>query len=813
MATNVDKAPVFDQQVDAEPLEIEIVDPESVTIGPVTIDFNKHQEEESDFGDNLAEILDEGYLESLASELIGEYTDDLNSRKDWETTIQEGMDLLGLKVEERSEPWEGACGITHPMLTEAVVRYQAEMIMETVPASGPVRTKVLGKETREKLDAADRVENDMNYKLMNEMPEWRTEQERLYWSQPLMGSAFKKVYYDPSLGRQVSVFIPADDLVVSYGETSLQSAQRITHRMRKNKNEIRKLQVSGFYRDIDLGDPPRDVANLQKKRNELTGIDAINDTRYRLLEIHTYLDLEGYEDKDEDGEETGIALPYVVTINEGNNEILAIRRNWKEDDEFKQARMHFVHYPYITGFGFYGFGLLHLIGGHARGATSLLRQLVDAGTLANLPGGLKARGLRIIGDDTPISPGEFRDVDVPGGSIRDNILPLPYKEPSQTLSVLLNTIVEEGRRFASISDMKVSDMSSQAPVGTTLAILERTLKVMSAVQARVHYAMKEEFKLLASIIRDFTPEEYDYEVEDAPRQVKQSDYDHTDIIPISDPNASTMSQRIVQYQAALQLAQGAPQIYDLPELHRQMLQTLNIKNIDKLVPTSDDIKPKDPVSENMALMVGKPVKAFAYQDHEAHIQTHMAMMQDPKIQQVAGQSPLYQQMMTAAQAHIAEHIGFAYKQHIEEQIGAPLPGDEEQLPEDVEYQVSQLIAAAAQKLLQNNQAEAQQQQNAQAQQDPVVQQAMKELELKQQEIQRKAQKDQAEIALRAKEIELRTQVERERIQTQATTAERQAKARMADSQANRVSNELLTGVKLGAEMSNERTRVPQQKIK
>jgi hypothetical protein len=583
--------------------------------------------------------------------------------------------------------------------------------------------------------------------------------------------------------------------------------------MRKNKNEIRKLQVSGFYRDIDLGDPPRDVANLQKKRNELTGIDAINDTRYRLLEIHAYLDLEGHEDKDEDGEETGIALPYVVTINEGNNEILAIRRNWKEDDEFKQARMHFVHYPYITGFGFYGFGLLHLIGGHARGATSLLRQLVDAGTLANLPGGLKARGLRIIGDDTPISPGEFRDVDVPGGSIRDNILPLPYKEPSQTLSVLLNTIVEEGRRFASISDMKVSDMSSQAPVGTTLAILERTLKVMSAVQARVHYAMKEEFKLLATIIRDFTPEEYDYEVEDAPRQVKQSDYDHTDIIPVSDPNAATMSQRIVQYQAALQLAQGAPQIYDLPELHRQMLQTLNIKNIDKLVPTSDDIKPKDPVSENMALMVGKPVKAFAYQDHEAHIKTHMAMLQDPKIQEVAGQSPLYQQMMTAAQAHLAEHLGFGYKQHIEEQIGAPLPGDEEQLPEDVEYQVSQLIAAAAEKLLQKNQAEAQQQQNEQAQQDPVVQQAMKELELKEQEIQRKAQKDQAEIALRTKEIEMRNQLERERIQTQASIAEKQTQARMADSKANRVSNELLTGVKLGAEISNERTRVSQQKVK
>jgi hypothetical protein len=800
---------------DAEPIEIEIENPDSVTIGvgPVEIILEPDSEtEENEFDDNLAEYLDEGYMQSLASELIGDYTEDLNSRKDWETTIQEGMDLLGLKVEERSEPWEGACGITHPMLTESVVRYQAEMIMETVPASGPVRTKVLGKETPEKVEAARRVEDDMNYRMMEEMPEWRTEQERLYWSQPLMGSAFKKVYYDPSLGRQVSMFIPADDLIVSYGETSLQSAQRITHRMRKNKNEIRKLQVSDFYRDIDLGDPPRDVANLQKKRNELTGIDSINDTRYRLLEIHTYLDLEGYEDE-KDGEKTGIALPYVVTINEGNQEILAIRRNWREDDPLKQARMHFVHYPYITGFGFYGFGLLHLIGGHARGATSLLRQLVDAGTLANLPGGLKSRGLRIIGDDTPISPGEFRDVDVPGGSIRDNILPLPYKEPSQTLLTLLGTIVEEGRRFAAISDMKVSDMSSQAPVGTTLAILERTLKVMSAVQARVHYAMKEEFKLLASIIRDFTPEEYDYDVDDAPRLVKQSDYDNTDIIPVSDPNAATMSQRIVQYQAALQLAQGAPQIYDLPELHRQMLNTLNIKNVDKLVPTTDDLKPKDPVSENMALMVGKPVKAFGYQDHEAHIKTHMAMLQDPKIQQTAGQSPMFQQMMTAAQAHIAEHIGFAYKQHIEEQIGAPLPSDDEQLPEDIEYQVSKLIAAAAERLLQTNQSEAQQQQNAQAQQDPIVQQAMKELELKEQEIQRKAQKDQADIALKAEDMKLKDARERERIQTQAETAAMAAQAKMADTKANLDSKGLLAGLKLGAEAVNGRNGLSNQTTK
>lgn len=806
---------ILPEVTDAEPIEIEIENPDSVTvgIGPVEIVLEPEPKyEENEFESNLAEILDESYLESIASELVSEYTEDLNSRKDWETTIQEGMDLLGLKVEERAEPWEGACGITHPMLTEAVVRYQAEMIMETVPASGPVRTKVIGKETPEKVDAAQRVENDMNHRLMDEMPEWRTEQERLYWSQPLMGSAFKKVYYDPSLGRQVSMFVPADDLIVSYGETSLQSAQRITHRMRKNKNEIRKLQVSGFYRDVELGDPPRDVANLQKKRNELTGIDSLNDTRYRLLEIHTYLDLEGYEDE-KDGKKTGIALPYVVTINEGNNEILAIRRNWREDDPLKQARMHFVHYPYITGFGFYGFGLLHLIGGHARGATSLLRQLVDAGTLANLPGGLKSRGLRIIGDDTPISPGEFRDVDVPGGSIRDNILPLPYKEPSQTLSQLLGVIVEEGRRFASISDLKVSDMSSQAPVGTTLAILERTLKVMSAVQARVHYAMKEEFKLLSAIIRDFTPEEYDYDVDDAPRLVKQSDYDNTDIIPVSDPNAATMSQRIVQYQAALQLAQGAPQIYDLPELHRQMLNTLNIKNVDKLIPTADDMKPKDPVSENMALMTGKPVKAFGYQDHEAHIATHMAMLQDPKMQQIAGQSPLYQQMMTAAQAHIAEHIGFAYKQHIEEQIGAPLPGDKEQLPEDVEFQVSKLIAVAAERLLAKDQAEVQQQQNEQAMQDPIVQQAIKELELKQMEIERKVEKDRAEIALRGQDMQLKDARERERIQAQTQNAVISAQAKMADTKANLTSKEFLEGMKMGAESVNERNRVPAQEVK
>lgn len=802
----IDKQPVFDE-MESEPIEIEIVDPESVTIGMDGMEITLEKEEETaeDFDVNLAEYLDEGYMESLANTLIGEYNDDLNSRKDWETTIQEGMDLLGLRLEERAEPWEGACGITHPMVSEAVVRYQAEMIMETVPAQGPVKTQVIGKETKEKNDAAERVSNDMNYRLMNQMVEWRSEQERLYWSQCLMGSAFKKVYYDPNLGRQVSAFVPADDLIINYGATSLETSERITHRMRKSKNDIRKLQVAGFYRDIDLGDPPRDVNTLQKKRNELEGVDAVNDTRYRLLEIHTYLDLEGYEDE-KDGEPTGIALPYVVTINESNREVLSIRRNWKEDDELHQARIHFVHYPYITGFGFYGFGLLHLIGGHARGATSLLRQLVDAGTLSNLPGGLKARGLRIIGDDTPIAPGEFRDVDVPGGSIRDNILPLPYKEPSQTLSMLLNTIVEEGRRFASISDMKVSDMSSQAPVGTTLAILERTLKVMSAVQARVHYSLKQEFKLLAQIIRDYTPEEYSYEVEGEPRYIKQSDYDQTDIIPVSDPNAATMSQRIVQYQAALQLASTAPQIYDLPNLHKQMLNTLGIKNVDKLVPTADDLKPKDPVSENMAIMVMKPVKAFAYQDHEAHLQTHMSFIQDPKLQQIAGQAPMFQQVMAAAQAHIAEHIGFIYRRQIEEMIGAPLPDPDEPLPEDVEYQMSGVIAQAAQKLLQKDMSEVQQQQNQQAMQDPIIQQAMKELQIKETEVQAKMQRDQAEIALKAEEIRLRDERERERIASQERIAGANIGAKAASTVATNATKEQIAGAKIGLDAAKNRTR-------
>jgi len=809
MATNVENMALPSDDMEVEPIEIEIEDPESISIGIGGIELMLEPEpetEENEFDVNLAEYLQEGYLQSLSSELTGEYRDDLNSRKDWETTIQEGMDLLGLRLEERAEPWEGACGITHPMLSEAVVRYQAEMIMETVPAQGPVKTQVIGKETKDKLDAAERVGNDMNYRLMNQMVEWRTEQERLYWSQCLMGSAFKKVYFDPNLNRQVSLFVPADDIIVSYGASSLETSERITHRMRKTKNEIRKLQVAGFYRDIDLGDPPRDVHNIQKKKNEIEGIDAVNDSRYRLLEIHTYLDLEGYEDVDEDGEHTGIALPYIVTINEGNSEILSIRRNWKEDDDLKQARMHFVHYPYINGFGFYGFGLLHLIGGHARGATGLLRQLVDAGTLSNLPGGLKARGLRIIGDDTPIAPGEWRDVDVPGGAIRDNILPLPYKEPSQTLAGLLNTIVEEGRRFASISDMKVSDMSSQAPVGTTLAILERTLKVMSAVQARVHYALKQEFKLLAQIIRDYTSEEYSYDVEGESRYVKQSDYDHTDIIPVSDPNAATMSQRIVQYQAALQLASTAPQIYDLPNLHKQMLNTLGIKNVDKLVPTADDMKPKDPVSENMAIMVMKPVKAFAYQDHEAHLTTHMAFIQDPKLQQIAGQAPMFQQVMAAAQAHIAEHIGFIYRRQIEEQIGAPLPDPDEPLPEDIEYQMSAVIAQAASKLLQKDQAEVQQQQNQQAMQDPIVMQAMKELQIKETEVQAKMQRDQAEISLKAEEIRLRDERERERIASQERIAGANVGARAASTIVNNASKEQIAGAKIGIEAGKNRAR-------
>jgi len=735
-------------------IEIEIEDPEEVTIKMGGLEIEIDPDAEDDFYENLASKIDPNELQSLGNTLLEDIRSDIDSRKDWEKTYKEGLTLLGLQYEERTEPWEGACGVFHPMITEAVVRFQSETIMETFPAAGPVKTKILGKETREKEDAAARVKHDMNYELTERMPEFRMEHERMLWNLPATGSAFKKVYYDPSLQRQTSIFVPAEDVIVPYGASSLDTAERATHRMYKTKNEIRKLQVAGFYEDIELGDPPKTKNDIQERKDKETGLNSLNDDRFLLYESHVNLDLLGYEDE-EDGEPTGIAIPYVVTLMAHSGEVLSVRRNFYEDDETKAKRDHFVHYVYIPGFGFYGFGLFHLIGGFAKSATSIMRQLVDAGTLSNLPGGLKSRGLRIKGDDTPISPGEFRDVDIGSGALRDNILPLPYKEPSATLYQLLGTIVEEGRRFAATADMKVSDMSAQAPVGTTLAILERMLKVMSAVQARVHYAFKRELQLLAAIIRDYTDDTYDYEPEEGTKHAKKSDYDMVEIIPVSDPNAATMSQRVVQYQAVVQLSQTAPQIYNMPELHRQMLETLGIKNAAKLVPTEDDQKPVDPVTENMNVLKGKPVKAFLYQDHEAHISVHTSAMQDPQMAALIGQNPKAQMMFAAMQAHIAEHVGFAYRNQIEQQLGIPLPSPEDELPEALELQVSRLTAEAARRVLANSQAQAAQQKIQQDAQDPVLQMQQQEMQIKQAEVQRKAQKDQLDAQIKQAELQLK----------------------------------------------------------
>ena len=737
MATNIDKALYQQPQgIDElgeqeEPIEIEIIDPEEVNIH--------------------------------AGDLAGDIENDKNSRKDWEKAYTEGLKLLGLQYEERTEPWNGASGVFHPMITEAVVRFQSETITETFPAQGPVRTKILGKQTPQKQEAAMRVEFDMNYELTEVMREFRPEHERMLWSLPATGSAFKKVYYDPSLGRQVSMFIPAEDIILPYGATDLDTCYRVTHVMRKTKNEIVKLQKAGFYRDVELPDASREQTNIQKAKDKETGFSDLNDERYIIFECHVDLDLNGYEDKDGDGEETGIALPYVVTLIKGTNEVLAIRRNWKEDDELRLKRQHFVHYQYIPGFGAYGFGLFHLIGGFAKSATSIMRQLVDAGTLSNLPGGLKSRGLRIKGDDTPIQPGEFRDVDIGSGALRDNILPLPYKEPSGVLYQLLGTIVEEGRRFAATADMKVSDMSAQAPVGTTLALLERQLKVMSAVQARLHYSFKQELQLLAGLIRDYTDPEYDYDPDKSTRRAKQEDYNHVDIIPVSDPNAATMSQRVVQYQAVIQMAQMAPDIYDLPQLHRQMLEVLGIKDADKLVPLPDDQKPKDPVSENMAALKLEPLKAFFYQDHESHIKVHTMAMQDPIVMQLIGQNPKAPQIQAAMQAHIAEHVGFGYRQKIEQQLGMPLPPADEKLPPQIEVALSGMMAQAAQQVLQQNQQQAQQQQAQQQAQDPVLKMQQQDLQIRQQEVQIKQQ----ETQIKDKEVTGKLAIEEKKLQMDA----------------------------------------------
>jgi hypothetical protein len=765
MATNIDKAlyqnpiGIEEAALNEEPIEIEIVDPEEVNIHAGGLDIHMEPGEPSieDFDANLAEFIDDAALQSLAGDLDDDIDNDLGSRKDWEKAYTEGLKLLGLQYEERTEPWNGACGVFHPMITEAVVRFQSEAITETFPAQGPVRTKIIGKQTPEKQAASVRVENDLNYELTEVMKEFRPEHERMLWSLPATGSAFKKVYFDPSLGRQVSMFIPAEDMVLPYGATDLDTCYRVTHVMRKTKSEIVKLQQAGFYREVEIGDPDKSQSDIQKAKDKETGFSANDDERYTLYECHVDLviDQDPCCDMDDDGEAVGITLPYVVTMIKGTNTVLAIRRNWKEDDELRLKRQHFVHYQYIPGFGAYGFGLFHLIGGYAKSATSIMRQLVDAGTLSNLPGGLKARGLRIKGDDTPISPGEWRDVDVASGQIRDSILPLPYKEPSAVLSGLMDKIVEEGRRFAATADMKVSDMSAQAPVGTTLALLERQLKVMSAVQARMHYTLKQELNLLADIIKDYTDDEYDYEPDsDAPRKAKQSDYAHIDIIPVSDPNAATMSQRVVQYQAVIQMAQMAPEIYDLPKLHRGMLEVLGVKNADKLVPLPDDQKPRDPVSENTAVLKSEPVKAFFHQDHEAHIKVHTSIMQDPIVQQLMGQNPKAQQMMAAMQAHIAEHVGFAYRQKIEQQLGMPLPPEDEKLPPEIETALSGMMAQAAQQVLMQSQAQAAQAQAQQQAQDPVIQLQQQELAIKQQDTQTKAQKVHGDLALAEKRLQI-----------------------------------------------------------
>jgi hypothetical protein len=817
MATNIDKgaysAPQGLEELAAalphpDEIEIEIEDPESVAItaGGMTIEIEPGDEHDDEFNANLADEMSEGDLTELASELLGDYETDLDSRKDWLNTYADGIELLGMKVEDRTEPWPGACAVYHPLLAEAVVKFQADTMMETFPAAGPVKTVIVGKQTKEKEEAATRVRDDMNYQLTEGMPEYRPEHERMLWGLGLSGNAFKKVYYDPSLERQVAIYVPAEDIVVPYGASSLQTAPRVTHVMRKTENELRKLQVAGFYRDIELGEPSHTIDDVEKRIAEKMGFNATMDDRFKVIEMHVDVDLPGYEDVDKDGEPTGIALPYVITIEKGTSEVLAIRRNWDPEDKTKQKRQHFVHYPYIPGFGFYAFGLIHLIGAAAKSGTMLLRQLVDAGTLSNLPGGFKSRGLRIKGDDTPIAPAEFRDVDVPSGTIRDNILPLPYKEPSQVLQSLMNQIITEGRSFANAADMQVSDMSSQSPVGTTLAILERTLKVMSAVQARIHYAMKQEFKLLAGIIRDYTPDDYAYEPEEGESNAKKSDYDMVEVIPVSDPNSATMAQKVVQYQAVMQMAQACPQIYDLPELNKQMLEVLGIKNIGKLIPATDNENPRDPVSENMAVIINKPVKAFIFQDHDAHIQTHMAAIQDPKIMQMVGQSPNAQQIQAAMAAHVAEHIAFAYRRQIEEQLGAPLPAPDTEMSNEVEAQISRLTAQAAQQLLAKNQGEAQQQQAQQLAQDPMVQMQQAELQLKQQEVQIKAKKTDADIEAEG----VRLKLEKMRIESQERIEGAKLGSKTEGEKAKLQAQQQLEGVRIGVDVAKAKSQQGQQ---
>ena len=788
-------------------MEIEIENPESLDIHLPGMDMHMEKGEDDDFSENLAEHMSEGQLQQIGGDLIGDFQSDIDSRKDWIQTYVDGLELLGLKIEERNEPWEGACGVFHPVLSEAVVKFQSETIMDTFPASGPVKGEIVGKETPEKKKAMERVVDDMNHELVDVMTEYRPEHERMLWGLGLSGNGFKKIYVDPQLDRQVSMYVPAEDLVVPYGASSLESAERVTHVMRKTENELRHLQVAGFYRDIDLGDPDNTLDEIEKKIAEKLGFRATTDDRYKILEMHVNLDLPGYEHTDDKGESTGLALPYVVTLEKSSGNILAIRRNWDPDDKTHQKRQHFVHYGYIPGFGFYCFGLIHLIGAFAKSGTSILRQLVDAGSLANLPGGFKTRGLRVKGDDTPIAPGEFRDVDVPSGAMKDNIMPLPYKEPSQTLITLLNQIVEEGRRFASAGDIKVSDMSANSPVGTTLAILERTLKVMSAIQARIHYSMKQEFRLLKDIIADYAPEDYDYEPSEGSRTARKKDYETTTIIPVSDPNAATMSQKVVQYQAVLQLSQTAPQLYNLPYLHRQMLDVIGIKNAEKLVPMPDDMKPLDPVTENVNALKNQPLKAFPYQDHQAHIQIHLAAMNDPKIKQIIGQNPQAPMIMQAMQAHITEHVGLEYKRQMEQGMGMSIPDfsddpDAGFTPEQ-EMAITRMAVPTAQNLLNQNQTAVAAQQAQQAANDPVIQMQMKELQLKAQEIEIKMKKMQIEAAAKADQIE----VEKQRIAAQKEIAGMQTAAKAQTDKANLAAKQKMEGLRIGSEIGRAKAQM------
>lgn len=796
-----------EDDVQEEAVQVEIVNPEAVSVetedGGIIIDFEGEMTEELLGGEghdqNLAEVIDEDVLKSMASELVADFKADQESRSDWSKAYVKGLDLLGMKVEDRQQPWAGASGVFHPILTEAVVRFQAQAMGEIFPPAGPVRTKIVGKNDTEKKDQAFRVENEMNYLLTEEMSEYRDEMEQMLFKLPIAGSAFKKVYYDPLMERPCAMFVPSEDFVVSYGASDLKTCPRYTHVMKKTSNEVLQLQVNGFYRDVELPDPQPDYSDIKEKDNELSGEDAVieDDDRHTILEMHVDMNMpEELDDPD------GIARPYVITIDKTSTEVLSIRRNWYEDDENKKKRMHFVHYRYLPGLGFYGTGLIHLIGGLAKSATSILRQLVDAGTLSNLPAGLKARGLRIKGDDAPLMPGEFRDVDVPGGAIRDSITFIPYKEPSSVLYSLLGNIVEEGRRIGSVADVQVGDTNPQAPVGTTLALMERSMKVMSGVQARLHAALKQELRILAKIIHDYMPEEYSYDMDGDFNRTKDFD-GRIDVIPVSDPNAATMSQRVMQYQAALQLAQQAPQLYDMGKLHRQMLEVLGISEAADIIKLPDDIKPKDPVTENMAILKQEPVKAFMYQDHEAHIQVHMSAMQDPKIQQIVGQSPFAGAIQSAMAAHITEHVAYQYRKEIQLQLGVEMPSEDQPLPEDTEEEISRLAAEAAQKLLGKNQSEVAQQQAEEAAKDPLTQIQQRELQIKEAELKHKIEMDRASLDLDATTKIGNLDLQAERIKSENKRAGASIGARIATELDKEQRKDKREGAKLGLEIAKE----------